>query len=234
MKTQGKIVILILLTITMGQAKEDLELMKEMITEIKMDMNNKITILSEQLAVSEEKQVKTDAKLEATKEDLATTKDDLTEALADLTITKRDLVNAKADLISKTDEMVRDMAILRNPPFMHVCGSHYDSQQSLEHQTISFTSLLYFSTNTEGGGLDIGTGVFTAPTGGSYTVSWDTSALVDHGQNVGIFLQKNGETILESQHNSYYSGPSGGVCDQGQFYCHILNFTLTLGQEFSH
>merc|ERR1711942_547031 len=81
--------------------------------------------------------------------------------------------------------------------------------------TIPYTFLLYSSTNTEGGGLDISTGVFTAPHGGSYTVYWDTSAGLDHGEDVRIYLQKNGENIKESKHLSYYSGPSGRVGDQG-------------------
>merc|ERR1712083_748764 len=80
--------------------------------------------------------------------------------------------------------------------------------------TIPYTSLLYSSTNTEGGGLDIITGVFTAPSGGSYTVSWDTTAVLDNGEIVLIYLQKNGEEIEESRHNSYYTG-SNRVVEQG-------------------
>merc|ERR1712007_331691 len=58
----------------------------------------------------------------------------------------------------------------------------------------------------EGGGLDISTGVFTAPWGGSYTVSWDTQAGLDHGKYVDIYLQKNGDDIKESRHFSSYGG----------------------------
>merc|ERR1712007_275358 len=106
----------------------------------------------------------------------------------------------------------RKVAILKAPPYIHACGSN--GAISASQGTIPYTSLLYSSTNTEGGGLDISTGVFTAPLGGSYTVSWDTSALMGHGEDVGIYLQKNGENIQESIQYSYYGG-NDFVFDQG-------------------
>ena len=76
------------------------------------------------------------------------------------------------------------------------------------------------------GGLDISTGVFTAPHGGSYTVSWDTSAYLDSGEIVYIYLEKNEMTIQESEHHSRYTGPSGVVYDQGELLP-ILSSTST-------
>ena len=87
--------------------------------------------------------------------------------------------------------------------------------------TISYTSLLYSSTNQEDGGLDITTGVFTAPWGGSYTVSWDTSAELEHGELVDIYLNKNGNNIEESRHSSYYGG-NDYVSDQGKLLLTLL------------
>merc|ERR1712013_4564 len=88
---------------------------------------------------------------------------------AELAITKNELALTKA----RADELEREVAIVRAPPYIHSCGSH-DDVLSGSTGTIPYTSLLYSSTNTEGGGLDISTGVFTAPHGGSYTVYWDT------------------------------------------------------------
>jgi len=258
-----KIVIMVLITLTMGQAKDDLEIMKEMMAEMKMEMN-------ERLSLAEGKLAKTEDELTATKDDLAITKEDLdtmkkmmaemkmemnerlvrteaelaitkdalmsnieelemkTEMMAEmnerlslaegklaktedeLTATKDECATTKA----KTDELEREVAILRAPPYIHSCGSHF-GVLSGSYMTIPYTSLLYSSTNTEGGGLDISTGVFTAPHGGSYTVYWDTSAVLHHGEYVRIYLQKNGENIKESRHYSYYGGPSGVVRDQG-------------------
>jgi len=213
MEIQRKIVIMVLITLTMGQAKEDFDIMKEMMAEMKMEMN-------ERLSLAEGKLAKTEAELAATKDALAKavidqveahaiTKENLAITMDDLAITKDDLAMTKA----KTDELEREVAILKAPPYIHACGSHYDSV-SASSGTIPYTSLLYSSTNTEGGGLDITTGVFTAPWGGSYTVSWDTTARLPHGKGEDIYLQKNGESIQESYHHSYYYG-NDRVGEQG-------------------
>ena len=135
---------------------------------------------------------------------LSKTEDELAISKADNAITK-----------ARTDELEREVAIVRAPPYIHCCGSHYGGLSG-SSGTIPYTSLLYSSTNTEGGGLDISTGVFTAPHGGSYTVYWDTSAALKYGEEVWIYLQKNGVTIQESLHVSSYTGPSGYVYDQGK------------------
>merc|ERR1712179_379974 len=157
-----------------------------------------------------ERLAKTEAELVLTKDELAATKDALAKAVIDQT---EAYTITKEALMPKTDELEREVAILKAPPYIHACGSHKD-YLSASSGTIPYDSLLYSSTNTEGGGLDITTGVFTAPWGGSYTVSWDTSAYMHQGEYVFIYLQKNGETILESQHLSAYYG-NDRVSEQG-------------------
>merc|ERR1712179_182137 len=180
--------------------------------------------MSSRLSQAEGRLAKTEAELAVTQDDLAVTKDELAATMDDLAATKDvlaksitdqaealtclaikdDLTSTKEALMSKTDELEREVAILRAPLYIHACGSHNDFLYG--SMTIPYTSLLYSSTNTEGGGLDITTGVFTAPWGGSYTVSWDASAYLEHGENVDIFLQKNGENIEESHNVSRYFG----------------------------
>ena len=162
--------------------------MKEMM----VDMNRR-------LSVSVEKLAKTDAVLVATKKYLS-------EALA----------MTKADLVSEADELRREVAILKAPLFLHVCGSH-DEPLTISHRPITYTSLPYSSTNIEGGGLDITTGVFTAPLGGSYTVYWNLVADVHSETYSEIYLQKNYTNIRESRTFSTYTGPSGTVLDQGLY-----------------
>merc|ERR1712179_489874 len=160
-----------------------------------------------------ERLAKTEAELVLTKDELAATKDALAKAVIDQT---EAYTITKEALMSKTDELEREVAILKAPPYIHACGSH-GSFLSGSSGTITYTSLLYSSTNTEGGGLDITTGVFTAPWGGSYTVSWDASAELHHGEEVYIILHKNGEYIKESYHHSYYGG-NNFAYDQGKSY----------------
>jgi len=212
-----KIVIMVLITLTMGQAKEDLDTMKEMMAEMKMEMNERLVRTEAELAITkdalmsniEELEMKTEMMAEMN-ERLSLAEGKLAKTEDELTATKDECATTKA----KTDELEREVAILRAPPYIHSCGSHF-GVLSGSYMTIPYTSLLYSSTNTEGGGLDISTGVFTAPHGGSYTVYWDTNAYLHSGENVvSIYLQKNGESIEESLHYSRYTG-SGVVDDQG-------------------
>jgi len=217
-----KIVIMVLITLTMGQVKDDSEIMKEMMAEMNERLSlaeGKLAKTEDQLAATKDDLSVTKGELAATKDDLAATKDAMVKAITEQTealtcfATEDDLKATKDALISKTDELEREVAILKAPPYIHSCGSH--TAWLSGSMTIPYTSLLYSSTNTEGGGLDISTGVFTAPHGGSYTVYWDTAVGMESEGRVYIDLQKNGVNIEESRTYSYYGGPSGNVWDQG-------------------
>merc|ERR1712013_907133 len=164
-----------------------------------------------------EMEMKMNERLAKSEDDLAITKDDMGINKDSLAVTKDELDITKANHAitkARTDELEREVAILKAPPYIHSCGYNY-YLSGTSTGTIPYTSLLYSSTNTEGGGLDISAGVFTAPHGGSYTVYWDTSAWLDSYEHVEIYLQKNGKNIAESEHYSEYSGPSGHVRDEG-------------------
>ena len=150
MEIQRKIFAMVLITLTMGQAKEDLDIMKEMMAE----MNERLSLAEGKLAKTEAELGATKDDLAATKDDLAATKDDLADALAKAVIDQAEAHTITMEvLMSKTDELEREVAILKAPPYVHACGSHYDGLYG-SYMTIPYTSLLYSSTNTEGGGLD--------------------------------------------------------------------------------
>ena len=120
-------------------------------------------------SASKEDLIATKDDLIATKDDLIATKGDLTATMDDLTAIKDDLLAtfddltcSMEDLKVKDQELERDMSNLKNPPFVHACGAHYSSL-SIKGQTIPYSSLLYSSTNTEGGDLDVSTGIFSSP-----------------------------------------------------------------------
>merc|ERR1712142_1143666 len=134
------------------------------------------------------------------------TEDKLAEALIELAETKTELSETKSEIKR-----------MRNTPYMHACGAHID-KLNMKSTTIPYYTLLYSSTNTEGGGLDIASGVFTSSYPGSYTVTWALHPYNDAGDHyVSIYLQHNGQNIDESHHLSYYSGPgpNSQVWDQG-------------------
>ena len=203
METPSKILFLVLFTLSMGEpAKDDIEIMKEMMLEMKiemrMEMNEKLARTEEDLAVALTDLATTKEDLATTKEDLAATRDDLATALNDLA-TQDDLATTKDDLATtKTALMELELEVTRvkEPPFIHACGSHNTSGLSIQSGTIPYSRLLYSSTNQETGGLDTETGVFTAPHPGSYTVTWSTLADNDaEDHSVYIYLYKNGQRI---------------------------------------
>merc|ERR1712215_80034 len=63
-------------------------------------------------------------------------------------------------LLTKNNDLERDISSLRSPPHLHVCGGSYAIWIDSDPQIINYSTPLYSSTNTEGGGLDISTGVF--------------------------------------------------------------------------
>merc|ERR1712106_453469 len=203
MKTAVKICMLLgIFMITLVEPKDDLDII---VKEMMMEMNGRMLLLEAELKTTKEEltATKEELKLTATKEELK------------LTATKEELSVTRDDLTSKDHELERDLSIIRNPPFIHSCGSI--SRTKITSQTLRYSKLLYSSTNTEGGGLDIATGVFTSPWPGSYTVTWSLYA-GDGAVNsqVQIYLRQNGQNIGESLHASGYSGPSGSyVDDQG-------------------
>jgi len=207
---------MLLLEAELKMTKEELTATKE---ELKLTATKEeLTATKEELTATKEEltATKKELKLTATKEELTAIKEELTATKEELTATKEELSATRDDLISKDHELERDVSISRNPPFIHSCGYQYSSH--ITHQTIPYSSLLYSSTNTEGGGLDIATGVFTSPLAGSYTVTWSLMAGDDHGNQenlVVIYLRQNGQNIKESRHVSGYSGPGVVVYEQG-------------------
>merc|ERR1719244_1891594 len=113
MEIQRKIVIMVLIILTMGQAKEDLDMMAE--------MNERLAKTEAELAATKDELVATKDELAATKDDLAVTKVTLANAVIDLTEAHS---ITKDNLMFKTDELEREVAILKAPPYFHACGSH--------------------------------------------------------------------------------------------------------------
>merc|ERR1711892_976926 len=224
MKTAIKIIIMVIFMMTPGEANDDLE---NIVKEMRMEMNEMkgcLAFTKENLKATQAELVELKTNymelkegLKIAEDDLKLTKDDLTANQDDLTNTNAkldDLTSFLDDQISKDHELERDVSILREPPFIHSCGYQYSTH--VTSQTIHYSSLLYSSTNTEGGGLDIATGVFTSPWPGSYTFTWSLYADDDDTDSpVQIYLRQNGQTIDESLHHSYYTGPSGRLEDQG-------------------
>eukprot|EP00091_Calanus_sinicus_P024185 TRINITY_DN8534_c0_g2_i2.p1 TRINITY_DN8534_c0_g2~~TRINITY_DN8534_c0_g2_i2.p1 ORF type:complete len:253 (-),score=70.90 TRINITY_DN8534_c0_g2_i2:120-878(-) len=200
-----------MIMMTKGEASEDLE---NVVKEIRLEMNQRFALNEEKTQREllelrfENIQLKED--LIITKKDLANTKDNLENTNEDLANAMEELTNTKEDLI----DTKLDVSFLKEPPFFHACGYQYSAEST--GQTIPYSHLLYSSTNTEEGGLDTHTGIFTSPFPGSYTITWSLIASDHAGDNeVWVYLRKNGQEIEESRLASYYGGSSGWVHNLG-------------------
>ena len=154
-------------------------------------------------------------------------KADFKEALESVNRNAEELEKTKQELKDAKDEiaMVKKESMLalqrlkdelKDPPYTFACGSYFDDGLYVSSQVIPYTKLFYSSTNVEGAGLEIETGVFTAGHPGSYMVSWSTVFSDDYDEpNVDIYLRKNSQLIVESKTESYLIGASGRVGDSG-------------------
>ena len=144
------------------------------------------------------------------------------EMMMEMKMMKWDLRSTKEELLIQIDakdnsiyELERGLSSLKNPSQTFACAGHY-SVLSTTRQAISYSNLLYFSSNVAGAGLNITSGQFISGVAGSYTVTWSLRAINDAGDHsVHINLRKNGQNIDESLHYSRYTGPSGYAYDQG-------------------
>jgi len=95
---------------------------------------------------------------------------------------------------------------LRNPPHAHYCG--YKEKETASGIRITYESMLYENSNQPSGGLDLSTGIFTAPFPGTYAVTWSYIGYNDHGDNTRITLTKNGPEISETTtYSDYWTAP---------------------------
>ena len=124
--------------------------------------------------------------------ELMKTKEDLKAIQKDLIVTKDKLAATKEDLQTNdilTQKLEREVSFFKSAPFAHVCGAQ--SSITTSGWPISYDSLLYSSTNVEGG-LDISTGQFTSGWPGTYTVTWSLRTDDDEWDTVvAIYLRKN-------------------------------------------
>ena len=212
MEKAFKCFLLLFLLMSMAETNDDVE---NIIKEMRIEMNERLTL--------------TEEKLQMTQNELLKTKDELFMTRNELLMTQEGVINAKEQMKEQIKmaednqkardvnirDLERDVSFLKDPPWTFACGAQYYAFDT-NTQTISYTTLLYSSTNVAGAGLDISTGVFTAGHPGSYTATWNLMADNDAGEHiVDIYLRMNRKIIAESRYTSVYTGPSGYATDQG-------------------
>ena len=96
----------------------------------------------------------------------------------EMNMMKSDLQSTKEELLSQIDakddsinELERELSSLKNSPKTYACAGHY-SVLSTTRQAISYSNLLYSSSNVAGAGLNITSGQFISGVAGSYTLHY--------------------------------------------------------------
>jgi len=225
MESTLKLTMFILVMVVNGEAKYDTD---NSVKELIEGMNERLTITEQKLQKSQEDFKKAEDELKKTQNELKDLKEEVSSndiqelrekiqiAEDDCSASKDNIAAVNHELKMKGDYLEKEINSIRNQPFFHTCGSHNDWFQDNYGKIINYTSLDYTSTNTEGGGLDISTGLFTSPHPGSYLVTWSLNSNNEAGDiDVYIMLRKNYQEIRESFHSSWYTGPSGLSRDQG-------------------
>ena len=118
---------------------------------------------------------------------------------------------------SRLEILEENISELEDPPFAFICG--YQSNFLQENTDIFYSKLLYSrsggynpNNNTNGNGfLHIKTGIFNCHCPGTWEISWSMTTVHYYQGDVNeIFLVKNGQKILESEHytwvNDFYAG----------------------------
>merc|ERR1719357_2505076 len=204
-------ILLVVAMIVIGQAEQDLEMFmkktEKMFDDVKK-LQTKVHDLSEEN--TELKSTVINLKVENSEHNIA-----LNEELQKLTAENSELKKDIQKLKVKDDELVKDVSFLKSPPVYHI--SVYQSGTRVTGSNVPFEKTLYSQCNNcQNANFDLASGVYTNGWPGTYTVTWDLNALDTAGDYaVYIYLMKNGETIEESDHASYYSGSSGYARDQG-------------------
>ena len=171
--------------------------------------------------------------------------------IMEINIKQEELIRINSVNEAKIKDLERRVSYLQNPPKTFECG--YSSLAKTKSEVISYTKLLYSSTNIEGAGLDVSTGVFTSGQPGTYSATWSLSAWNDAGDaRVFVYLRKNRNIIEESQHYTHYTGDSGAAddvggrtlflhldrgdtldlfCDDCSAYVNFITFCITLSHD---
>ena len=210
-------IVLMLCCISTAQGENATEGNDNLLKEVLGNINTRVSVMEEQLKKNERELEKTKTELLNSQALLRKKDSDLEErlvkAVEKIAAMKTEVTGISDVFTEKSQNLESVVNILRNPPISHACGSH-KSLLNITSQTIPYKSLLYSSTNIEGGGLDIQSGVFTSPFPGTYQASWSLHGDNSDGEDsLKIFLRKNGKNIDESFFESFYSGPKGHISD---------------------
>jgi len=191
--------------------------------EVMSTLQQQIGVLQEEVSFCQEQRTNTECEIRKHHEEVAPKLEEQNNKILAL---ERDVMI----LNRNTVENSAIIKFLREPPESFACG--YQNQWFATHATVTYDSIFYERSNQPTGGLDIGSGVFTAPYPGTYTVTWTLWASNENGDFVFLYLFRNGDIIDEPLHRTSLESISqpGYRMDQGGS---TLIMHLDMGEEIS-
>jgi len=185
-----------------------------------------IKVLQEEMSICQEQRSDTELEIKEYKEESMFAIEEQNNKMSTL---QKDLITMNRTVV----ENDANMKVLRDAPESFACG--YQDSWNATHSTITYDSIFYERSNQPTGGLDIGSGVFTAPYPGTYTVTWTLNSDNGKGISAALYLYRNGDRVDESYHYTklepYYGVfQSGNEADKGGV---TLMMYLDMGEEIS-
>merc|ERR1712215_206044 len=194
MQSRTKTFLLVLIIMSITEANE---MMEEMMIEMREVKGYLVATKDEMLSIKDDLSAK-DVAVQKLKRDMKAkdeiiqmleAKDDQIEKMnrvKDDTIQRLKIkydqletdAKAKGETLKNMEKVV---SFLKDPPYTFFCSFQHSTH--ISSQSITYSKLLYSSTNVEGAAMSISTGVFTSGWPGSYTATWSLSADVDVGQD---------------------------------------------------
>merc|ERR1712089_80932 len=90
---------------------------------------------------------------------------------------------------------------IKEIPSVMVCS--YQNEWTTPDATITFEEIISEFSVNGGGDMDLESGTFTAVTPGHYTITLNGQAELQAGQQVDVYIHKNGEYLLEGEWHSW-------------------------------
>jgi len=90
---------------------------------------------------------------------------------------------------------------MKEIPYVMVCS--YQNEWHSQDATITFEEIISEFSVNGGGDMDLESGTFTAVTPGHYTITLNGQAELQAGQQVDVYIHKNGEYLLEGEWHSW-------------------------------
>ena len=111
-------------------------------------------------------------------------------------------LSALETAIQEKDDIIESLI---NAPYGIFCAINWDGKRNSYTSVINYDEMTLLSTNLDGPGLNLDSGVFKAGSNGTWSVSFSFSSQIeDQGGSNYIYLYKNGRMLVDTGAGARY------------------------------